>query len=324
MKHYDDDKAAILAVIEAETNAYLRRDYDTWKRCWHDGPEIRRIHSHAGTGVTLVAGDEIRAQMRRILSNHSDWIPSEAIRRENINIVVSSEMAWVTYDQVGDMSGELGEMAGHYHELKILHKVAGAWKIACIVGHQIRIDHVSAPLVEVDISGRVLWMNETAQKRLPLQPGLGLRGEKLQAEEAVSHTELMAAISWIAEIRDRHTPCVGSEAVSRTVALGQDDTGLAHICWVVLKDGKLLVTFDDADRLHLLIANAADVYGLSDTQRRLAGHVIDGSDLSTAARTLGISPNTAKTHLQRVYDKTGVRSQPALVRLLLSVDRRGV
>ena len=32
-----------------------------------------------------------------------------------------------------------------------------------------------------------------------------------------------------------------------------------------------------------------------------------------------ISTNTARTHLSRIYDKTCVNSQPALVRLLLSV-----
>jgi DNA-binding CsgD family transcriptional regulator len=34
---------------------------------------------------------------------------------------------------------------------------------------------------------------------------------------------------------------------------------------------------------------------------------------------LGITANTARTHLDRIFDKTGVRTQPALVRALLSV-----
>jgi DNA-binding CsgD family transcriptional regulator len=324
MKDLEDARAAIIAVIEEETNAYLRRDYDAWEACWHDGPEIRRIHSHAGTGVTLVEGSEVREQMRRVLTNHTEWIASEAIQRENLNVVISAEMAWVTYDQIGDMSGTLGEMAGHYHELKILHKVAGFWKIACIVGHQIRIDHVTAPLVEVDESARLLWMNEAAQDRLPHHPKLGLHGKMLRANNPDAHAELLDAVAWIAEIKDRHTPCVGAEAVTRAIALGQDDTGLAHICWAILKDGKLLITFDDKERINQLLASAAEVYGLSKTQKKLACQVIEGRDLSAAARELRISPNTAKTHLQRIYDKTGVRTQPALVRVLLSADRRGV
>lgn len=324
MNETEEDRAAILAVIDAETGAYLRRDYDAWEKCWHDGPEIRRIHAHAGTGVSIIEGPDIRAKMHWMLSKNTEWLPPESIRRENLNLVISPEMAWVTYDQIGDRSGVLSEMAGHYHELKILQKVGGSWKLVCIVGTQLRIDHVRAPLVEVDETTRLVWMNEAAKERLPHHPLLGLRGEHLQATDPDAWAELQTAVAWIAEIRDRHTPCVQEDAVTRAISLGQDDAGLAHICWAVLRDGKLLITFDDTDRLERQLASAVKVYGLSDAQERLARHLIDGRDLSCAAGALGISPNTAKTHLQRIYDKTGVRAQPALVRLLLNADQRSI
>jgi DNA-binding CsgD family transcriptional regulator len=47
--------------------------------------------------------------------------------------------------------------------------------------------------------------------------------------------------------------------------------------------------------------------------------IIAGHDLVNAAERLGVSVNTTRTHLQRMFDKTGVRTQPALVRALLSV-----
>lgn len=144
------------------------------------------------------------------------------------------------------------------------------------------------------------------------------------ATDPEARAKFLSAVAWIAEIRDRHTPYVGEDAVTRAVALGQDDTGLAHICWAILRDGKLLITFDDTDQLDRQLASAAEVYGLSETQGRLARQLIEGRDLSFAASAPGISPNTAKTHLQRIYDKTGVRAQPALVRLLLNADRRSV
>lgn len=45
--------------------------------------------------------------------------------------------------------------------------------------------------------------------------------------------------------------------------------------------------------------------------------------LTLAARALGVSLHTAKTHLQRNYDKPGFRVQLALIRLLLKTTRRG-
>lgn len=52
---------------------------------------------------------------------------------------------------------------------------------------------------------------------------------------------------------------------------------------------------------------------------KLARHIAMGESVKGAAEKLGISVNTARTHMTRLYEKTGVRSQAALVRLLLSV-----
>ena len=65
---------------------------------------------------------------------------------------------------------------------------------------------------------------------------------------------------------------------------------------------------------------AREVYGLSPAQVRLARLIVDGQDLAAAADLLGVSVNTLRTQLQRIFDKTGVRSQAALVRALLSAE----
>jgi DNA-binding CsgD family transcriptional regulator len=61
------------------------------------------------------------------------------------------------------------------------------------------------------------------------------------------------------------------------------------------------------------------VFGLSPAQQRLARLLIDGHDLAAAAKDLPVSVNTARTQLQRIFDKTGVHTQSALVRVLLSI-----
>jgi DNA-binding CsgD family transcriptional regulator/PAS domain-containing protein len=62
-------------------------------------------------------------------------------------------------------------------------------------------------------------------------------------------------------------------------------------------------------------------YHLTDAEIRLCVAMIDGKSLLQAAKTLNISRNTAKTHLNRVFNKTGVHSQAALL-ALLSTGRR--
>ena len=61
------------------------------------------------------------------------------------------------------------------------------------------------------------------------------------------------------------------------------------------------------------------MFGLSAAQQRLAAEIVRGHTLPIAASALGISVNTARTHLNRIFDKTGVHSQAALVRNLYSV-----
>jgi len=45
--------------------------------------------------------------------------------------------------------------------------------------------------------------------------------------------------------------------------------------------------------------------------------VIEGKSLPEVSNELKISLNTAKTHLRRIFDKTGTRRQGELIRLAL-------
>jgi DNA-binding CsgD family transcriptional regulator len=58
------------------------------------------------------------------------------------------------------------------------------------------------------------------------------------------------------------------------------------------------------------------LYGLTAAEARVAISVIAGAGIIGAATTLAISPNTVKSHLARVFDKTGARSQSELATLL--------
>jgi DNA-binding CsgD family transcriptional regulator len=62
--------------------------------------------------------------------------------------------------------------------------------------------------------------------------------------------------------------------------------------------------------------------GLTAAEARVAALIGGGLTTLAAAAVLGISANTVKTHLQRCFDKTGVRSQVALARLLASIPVR--
>jgi DNA-binding CsgD family transcriptional regulator len=60
------------------------------------------------------------------------------------------------------------------------------------------------------------------------------------------------------------------------------------------------------------------LYQLTASESRLAELLMHGETVVRAAEQLGISHNTARTHLQRIYQKTGTTHQSDLVRILLS------
>jgi len=66
----------------------------------------------------------------------------------------------------------------------------------------------------------------------------------------------------------------------------------------------------DSRKLH-------ELFGLTPAEIRLCVALVKGKSVPEYAHEAAISSNTARTHLKRMYSKTGVRRQSELVRLLL-------
>jgi DNA-binding CsgD family transcriptional regulator len=64
-------------------------------------------------------------------------------------------------------------------------------------------------------------------------------------------------------------------------------------------------------------ATLRELHGLTPAEARVALEMLQGRSVAQAARRLGISPNTVKTQLQRVFEKLQVSRQTELVRLLM-------
>ncbi len=59
----------------------------------------------------------------------------------------------------------------------------------------------------------------------------------------------------------------------------------------------------------------AGLFGLSGSEARVFDLIAQGLTPAETAGRLGIGVSTVRTHLLRIYDKTGVRRQADLVRL---------
>ena len=63
-----------------------------------------------------------------------------------------------------------------------------------------------------------------------------------------------------------------------------------------------------------------DAYGLTFTEARVALAFASSGTIADTARRLKISSNTVKTHLKRIYDKTGTSRQTQLSRLMATIS----
>ena len=83
-------------------------------------------------GVTWRQGwEDISERIKQQFAANPASNPSaEKVRRENINIRVGTDMAWVTFDQYAPDAQEPDmDMPGLSHETRILEKHDGCWKL---------------------------------------------------------------------------------------------------------------------------------------------------------------------------------------------------
>ena len=71
----------------------------------------------------------------------------------------------------------------------------------------------------------------------------------------------------------------------------------------------------DSDRIRDVIRS---LYGLSPTEARIAAKLVLQPDLVAVAKSMGITYNTARTHLKRIYAKTSINRLPSLVHMIVT------
>jgi DNA-binding CsgD family transcriptional regulator len=81
----------------------------------------------------------------------------------------------------------------------------------------------------------------------------------------------------------------------------------------------LLFIVDPANRVGIPLVWIMDAYGLTPAEARVALAASSGLTIPETAHRLGLSPNTIKTHLRKVFAKTGTNRQTELARLMTSI-----
>jgi DNA-binding CsgD family transcriptional regulator len=96
------------------------------------------------------------------------------------------------------------------------------------------------------------------------------------------------------------------------------ETLTAVVPWTLaLRSAAIVLVSDPETEIQARIGSLRERFGLTPAETAFALEIIKGDGRQAAADRLGITVRTARSHLSKIFDKTGVTRQAELVRLIL-------
>lgn len=316
----DDERSAIAAVIRAETQAFHDYDFDAWAACWIQDERTQDVYVSETAGLSVVSGwPAVSAHMQNVfVREHGCQMGN--FRQDNLRHSISHDTAWAVFE---GWSENPEGVAQESFETRILERQNGAWKI---VYASFVMKHDKSPgdkTLMLDKEGRVIQASEQSLQHLKQHPIFRLSAGRVRANrkdwDKALQQALVKAGRYHGHFEIHKFVAENGGHFQYPAILGPTDEGGIAVAHLSVRDCVTYLQLDSEQQIDRRLQVAQAVFGLSNGQMNVARRIAAGESLKCVANTLGISVNTARTHLARLYDKTGVKSQTALVRLLLSV-----
>jgi DNA-binding CsgD family transcriptional regulator/PAS domain-containing protein len=202
------------------------------------------------------------------------------------------------------------------NELTVMHDVA-----------EERYGTLGVGVVLLGGDHRVVYSSRAAQRILGLGLGLELEEGRLRCGAAKDQAQLRTHIEAQGQLAGRpgylsgqsmtlSRPSRGAAPLSLTIAPYQNRL---EVRTLISTGGRVLVLlFDPSFRAPTREQALQQIYGLSPAESELAAALAGGQRLDDVARERGLSKETLRSRLRRVFAKTGTRRQAELMRLLLA------
>jgi DNA-binding CsgD family transcriptional regulator len=185
------------------------------------------------------------------------------------------------------------------------------------------LDRLSVGVILLDRHARIVYVNASARMLDVHEGPLRLRGATVAAHSPM-HSQRLGELIRMA-LR-------GAPAASMSVPRPSDGQLLtilvssvrgrdvARFADLSMPDAAvLLFIIDPANRAGIPLPWIIDAYGLTAAEAKVALAASSGLTIPEVALQLGLSPNTIKTHLRKVFAKTGSSRQAELARLIASI-----
>lgn len=185
------------------------------------------------------------------------------------------------------------------------------------------LDRLAAGMILLDRRSRVIYTNSAARAHGAESGALRINGAGV-ATRSISHSarlgRLIEAALNGAVAGSIGVPRVSDGQLLTVLVLSLRGKDVGRFADVDMPDAAaLLYIIDPANRASVPIEWITDAYGLTRAEARVALAASSGNTVNETALMLGLSANTVKTHLRRVFAKTGTARQAELARLMTSI-----
>jgi len=188
------------------------------------------------------------------------------------------------------------------------------------------LERLPLAVIFLDRRCRAVEMNSSARKLVETGDGLRLERGVLVAHDTRAEVQLQQMIFGAAAVDSgRFLQHGGALALPRPegrppLTAMVAPTGVTGL-FPASRSARVVVLVEEpARRANAPFAAFTKSHGLSPAETGLASRLVKGLSLRQAAAELGISDNTARSHLKHVFAKTGARRQADLVRRALTHD----
>ena len=167
-----------------------------------------------------------------------------------------------------------------------------------------------ACIMVLDAERRLLQVSPGASKMLAACRSLSIVHGILCAGSNAAGARLTAAIrALLSDDANERTISIEEGCLDVTMVMVEGLSGVRQIV-------ATLRQIAQSRAAHL--GQAIRRFGLTPAEARLLDILCAGASVPQAAARLGVAPTTARTHLQRIFDKSGVRRQSDLQRLIFA------
>jgi DNA-binding CsgD family transcriptional regulator len=316
------------------TDPPARHDYNTH---WHaQAPWAHSLRASGRVGGSVVVGDELIASAamrltpfhngRRydIVQDLAGTIEADADHLSCVSINGSARRAPFG----GEEKSLLQALMPHLKNALQLHRrLAGAEAAAADMSAS--LDRIAHGVVLVARRGRVLFANRAARSLFETADGITIDAGELRAADRRGRTALRAALRSAASIRER------ASGGGRRLLLHRPSGRRPYIALVAPVVQRLLdltreapavmVFLTDPDRfVSPPLERVRTFFGLTVAEARVALALLDGETAAGIAARLAVSVSTVRTHLRRLFAKTGTTRQADLMRLLITFSTHGI